>query len=1486
MNSPQVTESNSDLVPGTDALITYLQEQIESGATLRHQDLVNTARQYLGADMGTGLYDPRYLYDTIETALHRHIESRVATLRVLEPTHIIDYLEQLLRQLPTQRIRTNEQALFQQFSAPAPLAFTANFLAFLNQTNELPTVLEPSAGTAALACIARGFGAQVVTNDLSLTRQAFLRFLNFKTYGIDAENLNDLLPLEIRPDIIIMNPPFSSTAGRLSKNDNKHGARHIQSALYRLQEQGRLVAITGSGMALDRQKASPFWQEIAGRYNVRMNLTLPSATFAKFGTNWTPQLIVIDKTGATPGRDWSEQVDNIRHGEATLLEILTLARDGQLFIKPKEILAASTSQPTAVVSTQTTTLSIVPATAPEQTTTDDDNGFVPYVSLRLVGGTDHPAPLVETASMAAVTPPPITYRPWLDPNLITSGALSNIQLERICYAGQRHSQRLPTGARPAYVVGDGTGFGKGRCLAGIIIDNYNQGRTRTLWLSISNQLLESTRRDLHDLNASQISLHQLNEWDVNEELDFGQGVIFCSYNTLIARSKITEKTRLEQLIEWLGDDGVVIFDECQRAQHALATAQGDATQTGTAVIELQDHVLRPDVRFIYSSATSVVEVTHLCYMSRLGLWGEGTSFPNGFGEFSNEISSGGLGALEMVTRSMKANGMSNASTLSYGIDPVSGLAVEYQEVFHELTDKQREIYDNAAAAWQIVLQNIDEALEITNAGPRQAAFAKSHFWAQHQAFFRQVITAFKVPECINQIEQALKRGESAIVSVIGTAESKSKKLVAQATAAGGKLEDLDFSPRATLCALAERAFPVDLWEQKEDPATGKTISVRVTDEKGNPVQSQEALRMRNELLEKLSDLVLPENPLDQIVNYFGPENVAEVSGRRKRLVRNPANGTVQYVSRAPKGIAMCRVNTWENTQFQDGAKRIGIITAAGSTGISMHASFNCRNQERRCHIVLELAWSAVLQMQSFGRSHRSFQKYPPKYILLSTNLGGERRFSATIARRLSSLGALCKGDRNAADGGTQLSRYSFESTLGTGTLALLYRRIFEGIEIPGLENPRETLEDMGLLNKDGEINDRDRYNVPRFLNRILSLDCDRQNAFFAYYANLFDECVSHAKASGTFDDGVQDIKALSVKIQGEPELVYLDETTTAQTLHYTLAVETKSTRVTSERAKAMFDEATVGGFYRNTKGNIFLATKSGNHTDPADGNTYQTFAITKPEEARAYYITDADLRKNKKVNVKTALAWWDLYCKSIPETTVNELHLIAGAVLPVWQKLKTSKDSQLKVVRVMTEDNQRIVGVKIPANRVQQILRALGIARAISDPSDMIDVILNNDDQLPITGNFTLHRAKVYGTNYVEVTGVWSSHFAELRSLGFLNFSIDYKQRFFLPTEHEKAVEILSNFLKRYPAILPEEETESAPVQFTDLKALATVETVNILDLVIAQEPVSQAAPLDLTEPPMITLVPTPEPVSAAIPFNPAIQPNQLSLWDTLGIAA
>ena len=49
--------------------------------------------------------------------------------------------------------------------------------------------------------------------------------------------------------------------------------------------------------------------------------------------------------------------------------------------------------------------------------------------------------------------------------------------------------------RKGFFLGDGTGAGKGRQAAGILLDNWLRGRRKALWISKSDKLIEDARRD-------------------------------------------------------------------------------------------------------------------------------------------------------------------------------------------------------------------------------------------------------------------------------------------------------------------------------------------------------------------------------------------------------------------------------------------------------------------------------------------------------------------------------------------------------------------------------------------------------------------------------------------------------------------------------------------------------------------------------------------------------------------------------------------------------------------------------------------------------------------------------------------------------------------------------------------------------------------------------------------------------------------------------
>lgn len=426
--------------------------------------------------------------------------------------------------------------------------------------------------------------------------------------------------------------------------------------------------------------------------------------------------------------------------------------------------------------------------------------FTDYRPPKLSIGPPHPDPVVETASLSAVQPPEPTYDLRIRDDLESSKALSCLQIETIVYASQRHLQHLPDGTRAGFFVGDGAGVGKGRTIAGLILENWQHERRKTLWISVGSDLKFDARRDLDDVGAMFIEVHALNKLSYSKldskSVGVREGVVFLTYSSLIASSE-KGRSRMQQLVQWCGPeyDGLIVFDECHKAKNLVPEAGSQPTRTGEAVLEIQAKL--PDARVVYCSATGASEPRNMGYMIRLGLWGTGTSFLD-FRDFLGSLEKGGVGALELVAMDMKARGMYLCRTLSYK-------GAEFDVVEVPLEDNMMDMYKRAAQFWtKLRMELLSASAILTSEKPNSSQLWRL-YWANHQRFFRHMCMSAKVPAVVRICSEALAEGKCIVIGLQSTGEARTEEAVAKY---GVDLDDFISGPRELLLKFVDENYPL------------------------------------------------------------------------------------------------------------------------------------------------------------------------------------------------------------------------------------------------------------------------------------------------------------------------------------------------------------------------------------------------------------------------------------------------------------------------------------------------------------------------------------------------------------------------------------------------------------------------------------------------------------------------------------------------------
>lgn len=196
-----------------------------------------------------------------------------------------------------------------------------------------------------------------------------------------------------------------------------------------------------------------------------------------------------------------------------------------------------------------------------------------------------------------------------------------------------------------------------------------------------------------------------------------------------------------------------------------------------------------------------------------------------------------------------------------------------------------------------------------------------------------------------------------------------------------------------------------------------------------------------------------------------------------------------------------------------------------------------------------------------------------------------------------------------------------------------------------------------------------------------------------------------------------------------------------------------------------------------------------------------------------------------------AREWWTDKHATIPPIETIETHIIGGAIIPLWQRLKTNEQACLRVVRVTTQEGQRIVGIQIPPEGVGTVLRSLGLSRGLREPKEIFYAVLNEGEEMTLASNFKLRRGSIHSEPAVELCGADPYKFAELREFGLINEQINWKQRFFVPSDKTSGVEILTSLLDRYPVIAREDGVSEIESQVSERIPAPTIEGTNIVDL-------------------------------------------------------
>ena len=953
----------------------------------------------------------RTVQEAIESAIGRAISERYS---VATPEAYADAVRVYELQ-PPMVFRSSTSVANQQYSTPSPLALAAQYI--LGSTAGA-TVLEPTIGNASLVT-ALPAGTKVVGVEIDGARAASANRL-VNANGRSGEVLHgDFLSSRAmdRVDYVVANPPFGGLAAPVIMDGLKVTRLDhliLMRSLKVRNDSGRGVYI----VAADRENmfaggegkvsggSRNLFNWLADHYELEDVVELTGRLYEKQGASYPIRMVTVGRkltdeeaanARATKSRRIGDTVKVVHSWSALWEHVSALAHTLAGRTAPEAPLDARESKPSRVANAY-------------------QADYQAFSKLNDPGDKKIPVNLEAPTydALAAL----VDRNGDIDDFVSGKLKMSKVELAQAFQAQQIDALAQAIDAHErgrAYIVGDMTGVGKGRFLAGLARYARLHGmpvlfltekpnlftdfwrdlagigeaeNVNPLILNSGEEIRDGDNKVLHKSPKPQV-INALLEGD-DRISDHGYNVMFATYSQF---NREMQKSRKAAFLRAQANGAMMILDESH-------TAAGDSN-TGENLIDATAKELAAGV--VYSSATYSKRPENIPLYHRV--------FPEYVTPETlvDSLAAGGQQLYEVLSAQLAADGV--FARREIGLDGIEFSTLEPKSLDANIT------YTNAfaevMAAMAYVSGDVESLVERANkenrdrlkklpesarAGARLAV-SSMNFGSRFYAINRQFQMAMRSDLVVEQAIAAAQEGKKPVISLSQTMETIANEVADEDGLIGA---DVDF--RVLLKRLSDKLLTITT-TNGYGLANKENIYALAKDEDERE-RIAAAFQALNDAIDSFPE-GLTAFPLDYVQEKLEAAGLAvgEVSGRKTRVVKE--GGAYALAPRTDD-----RVGTV--FEFQNGKCDVLILSDAGSTGLSAHADPGARNQQQRVGLIFDPQLDINKMIQTLGRTNRNMQVVKPEYRFMSTGMPAERRLYNQLGGKLSSLSANTQSNRDSA----------------------------------------------------------------------------------------------------------------------------------------------------------------------------------------------------------------------------------------------------------------------------------------------------------------------------------------------------------------------------------------------------------------------------------------------------------------------------------------